>query len=119
MESRSTARYMSMSSSKVRPVLNLIRDKNVEEAYQILRLNRGRAARMIEKVLHAAVATAVEQHDATAENLMVSGVWVDGGPTRRTRMPRARGMSTPIIHRTCHINVVVSDETGDTQAGDA
>ena len=116
METRSVARFARIGPRKVRLVADLIRGKDVEEALEILRLSRTRGGRMLEKVLHAAVAAAVEQHDVDPEDLYVSRTWVDGGPMRSWRLPRARGMWTPIHHRTSHINVVVCDERDE--AGD-
>jgi large subunit ribosomal protein L22 len=111
MEARSTARYLPMSQSKMQRVLNLVRGEKLERALDVLRLNRSRPARMVEKVIHAATASAMEQHDVDAEDLLISRAWVETGPSRRWRMPRARGSWTPIIHRTCHLHIVVSDET--------
>ena len=113
METRSTARYVPISFRKVKLVLDTIRGEGVERALEILRLNRGRAARLVEKVVHAAVAAAAELHDVEAEGLVVCRAWVDVGPLRKGRLTRARGSWTPILHRSSHIHIVVSDETGE------
>ena len=123
MESRSIARFGQIGARKVRLIIDEIRGEDVERALEILRISRTRAARMVEKVLHAAIAAAIEQHDVDAEDLFVKEAWVDVGPTRTWRRPRARGVWTPIRHRTSHIGVIVSDaseeETPEAKAGEA
>jgi len=110
VETRASGRYIPISARKVMRVLDLVRGQGVEAAFDRLRLNRSRPARAVEKVLRAAVAAAAEQHDVDAEELVVAQAWVEVGPQRKWRLPRARGMWTPIIHRTSHIHIVVSDE---------
>jgi large subunit ribosomal protein L22 len=119
METRSTARFVPVGFRKVKLVLDTIRGQGAERALQVLRLNRSRAARLVEKVVHAALAAAAEQHDADAEDLVIRRAWVDVGPQRKWRLPRARGSWTPIIHRTSHIHIIVSDEAGETAAAPA
>jgi len=123
MESRSIARFGQIGARKVRPIIDEIRGEDVERALEILRISRTRAARMVEKVLQAAIAAAVEQHDVDAEDLFVKEAWADVGPMRTWRRPRARGMWTPIRRRTSHIGVIVSDaseeEAPEAKAGEA
>ncbi len=118
MESRSTARFMQISARKVRLIIDEIRGADVERALEFLRLSRTRAARMVEKVLQSAIASAVELHDVDAEELFVKKTWADVGPTRTWRRPRARGMWTPIRARTSHISVIVSDAS-EAEAAEA
>jgi large subunit ribosomal protein L22 len=110
MEARATGRYLPISYRKIKRVLDLVRGESVEDALNILRLTRTRPARMIEKIVNSASASAVELHDVDADDLHISRAWVDVGPLRKWRMPRARGSWTPIIHRTCHASIIVSDD---------
>jgi large subunit ribosomal protein L22 len=110
MEAKASARYLPISFRKIKRVLDTVRGESVEDALDVLRLNRTRPARMIEKVVNAASAAAMDQHDIDAEDLHICRAWVDVGPMRKWRMPRARGSWTPIIHRTCHLQIYVSDE---------
>lgn len=109
MRFKATHRYARISPKKVRPVIDLIRDKSVAQALQILRGVPRRSSHYIDKVLRSAIANADESLQADMENLFVLEAYADGGPTRRKWLPRARGMATPIIKRTSHITVVVAD----------
>ena len=101
----STHRFAPMSPRKARLVIDLIRGKGINEALNTLRFTRKRAAPMIYKVVRAAMAAAEEDPDVDVDSLKVSLARVDGGPTRKGRLPRPRGMATPLLFRTCHIRV--------------
>jgi large subunit ribosomal protein L22 len=106
MEARATAKYVRVSPRKLRRSVNLIRGRHVEDARRILRLSALGPNPTVIKVLDSAVANA-EQRQAIPENLMVSGAWVDDGPTLRRFRPRAYGRATKIRKRTSHVTVVV------------
>jgi len=104
----STHRFAPMSPRKARYVIDLIRGKGINEALNTLRFTRKRAAPMIYKVMRAAMAAAEENPDVDVDTLRVSLACVDGGPTRKGRLPRPRGMATMLLFRTCHIRVELS-----------
>ena len=106
MEARATAKYVRVSPRKLRRSVNLIRGRHVEDARRILRLSALGPNPTVIKVLDSAVANA-EQRQAIPENLVVSGAWVDDGPTLRRFRPRAYGRATKIRKRTSHVTVVV------------
>jgi large subunit ribosomal protein L22 len=106
MEAQATAKFVRVSPRKMRRSVQLIRGQHVEDARRILRLSPYGANRTLVKVLESAVANA-EQKQAIPENLVVSGAWVDEGPTMRRFRPRAYGRATKIRKRTSHITVVV------------
>lgn len=105
---RAQARYIRMSPSKAREVLDLIRGRSVAEAADILRLVERDAAQVITKVLESAVANAVANDDQEPERLYVSACYADEGPTLKRFRPRARGRASTIRKRTCHITIIVS-----------
>ncbi len=105
---RAQVRYLRMSASKARVVLDLIRDKHVGEAIQILSFSERLAAEHILKLLNSAVANAEHNDDIPAEELYVSACYADEGPTLKRFRPRARGRAGRIAKRTCHITVIVS-----------
>jgi len=109
MEFRASHRYTPMSARKARLVVDLIRDKHVNDALQILRATQKRASYFVDKVLRSAIANADVSLEADMEQLRVRQIWVDGGPRRRKFRPRARGRVGPIVSRTCHINIVLDD----------
>ena len=111
MESRAVARYIRSSPRKVRQVLGLIRGKNVDSAQDLLRFTKRPVARRIQKVLKSAVSNAVDiEGEVEVEKLYVREAIADAGPIMKRWLPRARGRATPLLRRTCHIRIVVSDE---------
>ena len=106
---RALARYVRVSPSKVRVVLDLIRGSDVERAREILRFCDRDAAEVVGKVLDSAVANASANHELhDSEELYVSACYADEGPTLKRWRPRARGRATRIRKRTCHVTVLVS-----------
>jgi large subunit ribosomal protein L22 len=105
---RAQVRYVRMSATKARAVLDLIRGKAVAEAEEALVLSQRDPARVIQKCLRSAVANAEHNDQIDADDLFVSSCFADEGPTLRRFRPRARGRATRIRKRTCHITVIVS-----------
>jgi large subunit ribosomal protein L22 len=104
---KASALYVRMSASKVRAVLNLIRDLPVRRADEVLQFTDKEAARVVRKVLASAVANAVHNDEQDAEELYVKAAFADEGPTLKRFTPRARGRAGRINKRTAHITVVV------------
>jgi large subunit ribosomal protein L22 len=111
MEARASAKYIRVSPRKMRRSVELIRGRHVDDARRILRLSPFGANRTLAKVLDSAVANA-EQKQAIPENLMVSGAWVDEGPTLKRFRPRAYGRATRVRKRTSHVTLVVESLEG-------
>ena len=112
MEARAIARHVRMSPRKVRLVVDQIRGKSVNEAYQILQFSPKAAAEPISKTLRSAVANAqYKAQDAGSvldvDDLVVSAAYVDEGPTLRRYRAAAMGRAAPIRKRTSHITVAV------------
>ena len=105
---RCQVRYVRMSASKVRVVLDLIRGKTVREAAEILAFTERAAAEVVAKALNSAVSNAITNDGLQPQELHVSACYADEGPTLKRWRPRARGRATRIRKRTCHITVIVS-----------
>ena len=105
---RAQAKYVRSSASKAREVLNQIRNKSYGEASEILAFSERGISKDVAKVLDSAVANATHNDNLMAEDLFVSSCYADEGMTLKRARPRARGRSTPILKRTCHITVIVS-----------
>ena len=104
-EVRAVAKYVRVSPSKARLVVDLIRRKPVAQAFDILH----RAVAVdVEKVLRSAVANAENNNGLRADNLVVAAAYVDEGPTLKRIRPRAKGSASRILKRTSHITVVVA-----------
>jgi large subunit ribosomal protein L22 len=107
---RSSYRYAPMSARKVRLVTDMITGLRVQEAMDVLKFTRKRAATMIDKVLKSAVADADEQQ-ADVDNLYVCSARVDDAGTRigtKRWIPKDRGRAHPINKKACHIHVTVT-----------
>ncbi|MDQ3957746.1 MAG: 50S ribosomal protein L22 [Actinomycetota bacterium] len=106
-EAIATARYIRISPTKARQVVDLIRGRHVDDARRVLRFNERAASTTVGKVLESAVANAEHNRGLPGDELFVARAWVDEGPTLRRFRPRAMGRATRIRKRTCHISVVV------------
>ena len=107
---RSSYRYAPMSARKVRLVTEMITGLRVQEAMDVLKFTRKRAATMIDKVLRTAVADADEQQ-ADVDNLYVSSATADDAGIRigtKRWIPKDRGRAHPIHKKACHIQVTVT-----------
>jgi len=112
MEARAEARYVRLAPRKARDVVNLIRDKDVNEALGILRYTPRRAATIISKVIKSAAANAENNMEMKKNLLYVDQAYVNEGPTLKRVQPRARGRRFLIMKRTSHITVVVKERKG-------
>lgn len=108
-EVRANAKYVPVSPQKVRLVLDLVRDKDVDEALAILEFTPKRAARYVTKVLKSAIANAEENFGLAREDLYIAEIHADDGPTLKRGRAGARGRFKPILKRTSHITVVLGE----------
>lgn len=102
-----SAKYIRISSSKVKIVIDLIRGKQVDEALTILRFTPKAASPVIAKVIQSAIANAENNLEMNRDELYVAEIRADQGPTLKRIRPRSRGMANPILKRTSHISVVL------------
>ncbi|ALC87330.1 MULTISPECIES: 50S ribosomal protein L22 [Bacillaceae] len=109
-QAKAIAKTVRIAPRKVRLVVDLIRGKQVGEAVAILQLTPKAASPVVEKVLKSAIANAEHNYDLDVNNLVVSEVFVDEGPTLKRFRPRAMGRASAINKRTSHITVVVSEK---------
>lgn len=112
MEARAIARYIRISPRKARLVANMIKNKDVYEALNILKFTPKKAARIIKKVLNSALANADHNHNMDVDNLYVKNVLVDQGPVLKRIKPRAQGRAYGIKHRYSHITVILDERKG-------
>jgi len=106
----SSYRFAPMSARKARLVTEMITGLRVQEAMDVLKFTRKRAAKMVDKVLRTAVADADEQQ-ADVDNLYVSSARVDDAGIRigtKRWIPKDRGRAHPINKKACHIHVTVT-----------
>ena len=106
-EAIATAKFIRISPTKARQVVDLIRGRHVDDARRVLRFTERGPSPTVAKVLESAIANAEHNRELPADELIVTRAWVDEGPTLRRFRPRALGRATRIRKRTCHISVVV------------
>jgi len=119
LEFKATHRYARTAARKPRRVIDLIRGCPVNQALDLLRNDRHRAAADIRKVLAAAVANAMQNPAVKANRLVVSRAFVNEGPLLQGRMrfrPGPMGRAMPFRRRTCHIHVCVADPQAAVEA---
>jgi len=106
-EVQSVAKYVHVSPRKARLVVDHIRGRSVPEARTVLAFSQRAVAREIDKVLRSAIANAETHPDLrwNGDDLVVSAVYVDEGPTIKRWRARARGRVGRIHKRTCHITL--------------
>jgi len=101
------ARFVRVSPTKARRVIDLVRGKSVAEALDILRWAPQAASEPVAKVIASAAANAQNNNGLDPATLVVATVYADGGPTAKRIRPRAQGRAFRIRKRTSHITVVV------------
>jgi large subunit ribosomal protein L22 len=106
---RAKHRFADVAPRKMRPLAQLVRGKNVDEALEQLRFYPNRGARLIEAVLKSAIGNAEDQGTRNVEDLIVTECRIDGGPMFKRIQPRARGTAFGIKRRLAHIVVAVTD----------
>jgi large subunit ribosomal protein L22 len=105
---RAVARYVRVSASKARELLNLVRGESYGRAAEILAFSERSVSDVVGKLLESAVANAENNDGIPAEELFISTCYADEGPTLKRWRPRARGRATRILKRTCHITIIVT-----------
>lgn len=110
MEATARLRGARISAQKVRLVADQVRGMPVERAEELLTFSTKKAAQVVRKVLMSAVANAEHNRGADIDELRVSRIMVDEGPTMKRGRPRAKGRYTRILKRTSHITVTVADK---------
>jgi len=104
---RAIARYVRISSRKVKTVIDLIRGKQIAEAKAILSATPKAATEPVMKLLNSAIANAENNKDLAVDTLFVAEVFADMGPTLKRFRPRAQGRSSRIRKRTSHITIIL------------
>lgn len=112
MEARAVSKFVRQSPRKMRLVIDLIRGRNVGEAYSILQFSKKRAAEMVDKTLRSAVANAKAKAENAGEyvdldDLYVKEAYINEGPRLRRWRAAAMGRPAPVRHPTSHVVIIV------------
>lgn len=109
-------RYARVTPRKARLVIDLIRGKKADEALTVLKYSPRRAAAVVHKVLHSAVANATQKEMGDVDALRITEAYVNAGPTMKRMRPRAMGRANTILKRTSHITLILTGETDVSEA---
>lgn len=109
MEVKAVAKNVRITPRKARLVIDLIRNKNVNEARAILRLTNKQACEAVIKVLNSACANAENNNNLDVDKLYVKTCFVNDGMRLKRMLPRAKGRGDVIIKRSCNITIIVAE----------
>ncbi len=109
MDVTAKTRFVRISPTKVRDLTRVLQGKTVDQALRITAFTKRKAAVLVGKTLHSAIANAEHNADLSAEDLYVKEAVVDGGPLIKRYQPAARGMAKPIQKKTSHIRITLTD----------
>jgi large subunit ribosomal protein L22 len=113
------ARFVRVSATKARRVIDLVRGKPVSEALDILRWAPQAASEPVAKVIASAAANAQNNDGLDPSTLVVATVYADEGPTAKRIRPRAQGRAFRIRRRTSHITVIVESRPSRSERSGA
>jgi ribosomal protein L22 len=105
---RASARYVRIAPRKARLIADQVRGLHIEKARALLQFSPRGAAQDIHKLIDSAAANAENNHDLIGDEMRISSITVDEGPTLKRYRPRAQGRATPIHKRTSHIAVALT-----------
>ena len=110
MEVAATLKFARISAQKGRLVADQVRGLKVDRALNLLGFSSKKGADLMKKVLESAIANAEHNEGADVDELKVTRVFVDEGPSHKRLSPRAKGRGNRILKRTSHITVVVGNK---------
>ena len=109
MEAKAIAKYVRMSPIKLKPVADLVRGKDINEALTILKFTPGKGAEIVEKVVQSALANA-DVKEMDTDNLYVAEVYANQGPTMKRWRAGSQGRASIILKRSSHVGVTLRDK---------
>ena len=112
MEVRAIAKDTGVSPRKVRPLVDMVRGKKVDEALTMLRFTATPTARVVAKVVKSAAANAENTFQMLPSDLAIVNIFANEARTLKRYRPRARGRASPILKRSSHITVIVAEREG-------
>ena len=110
MEAKAIAKYVRMSPSKLKPITDLVRGKDLNEALNILKFTPGKGSEIVEKVVQSAAANAENNFDLDPEKLYVAEIYANQGPTMKRWRAGAQGRASMILKRSSHVGVTLREK---------
>ncbi|MDH4207291.1 MAG: 50S ribosomal protein L22 [Anaerolineae bacterium] len=109
LEIRAVEKYIPTSPRKVRRAVDLVRERPVDEALALLKFLPQGAAEPVARAIESAAANAEDVHGLSKSELYIARITADVGPTLKRFRAGARGRAKPILKRSSHITVVLSE----------
>jgi large subunit ribosomal protein L22 len=110
MEVKAVAKDTGVSAGKIRPLVDMVRGRRVDEALAILKFAPSPLAKVVAKVVKSAAANAENNFQMTPSDLRIVNIVADGARSMKRYRPRARGRASPIVKRSSHITVIVAEQ---------
>ena len=110
MEAKAIAKYVRMSPIKLKPVADLVRGKDLNEALTILKFTPGKGSEIVEKVALSTAANAENNFDMDRDNLYVAEIKINQGPTMKRWRAGAQGRASMILKRSSHVSVTLKEK---------
>jgi len=112
VEVKAVAKNTGIPASKVRPLVDMVRGKKVDEALNLLRFTPTPKAKLVAKVVRSAAANAENNFQMDPADLKVVKIYVDEARSMRRFKARSRGRASPIRKNSSHITVIVAEQEG-------
>ena len=109
MEAKAVAKYVRMSPIKLKPIDDLVRGKDLNEALTILKFTPVKGSVLVEKVVQSAAANAENNHDMNVDRVYVAEVYAHQGPTMKRWRAGSQGRASIILKRSSHIGVTLRE----------
>ena len=110
MQASAKLSHAHISAQKCRLVADQVRGLPVERALEVLTFSQKKSAQIVRKVLESAIANAEHNEGADVDELKVSMICVNEGPTLKRWNARAKGRANQILKRTSHIQITVAEQ---------
>jgi len=112
MEVRAVAKDTGIPASKVRPLVDMVRGKKVDEALALLKFAPTPKAQVVAKTVKSAAANAENNYQMIPSDLKIVRIFADEARVMKRYRPRSRGRTSPIRKRSSHITVIVAEQEG-------
>ncbi len=116
MKTIARLRHLNVGPLKVRRFASTIKGEPVDRAQAILDLQSSPTCQALLKLLRSAIANAQNNNELSPENLVVSNVMVDHGPSMKRIRPRARGRAYRILKRSSHVTIELDLKAGMSES---
>jgi len=110
VEVKATAKDTGIPASKVRPLVDMVRGKRVDEALIILQFTPTPKAKVVAKLVQSAASNAENNFQIDPADLKIVKIYADEARSLRRYRPRSRGRTSPIRKHSSHITVIVAEE---------